>query len=170
MKIRPIQQSQNYNINSKPNFKGYIKCKYLNELLTETPVELIESFKSKNINHTKYTNLSEKFSKASEYIKVNLNKLHDETALDSIKLGSKRRLLTLKNPHTNFIEPLYDIQIEDKRYQGLEGCVNLLQDLGNRLRILDYHGIEAKMALYAKEPSFRDEIINKWNGKYLRSS
>ena len=170
MQVQAIN-TNNYQQN-KPSFKGIIKSKAINDLMTKTPVMIQEKFKSKEISINKTAFLWDQFKEAFESINKRVAKLNLFTTLET--KGNDVKEVVLKNRCSEYVEPLNfkfaekcdDFNNEVFRAEGykianvsIEENVDILTDLANSLEKVDFHSVEAKMVLHSDNPScIRDAI------------
>ena len=182
MKVQSINNNYQEKINTrkKTNFKGYINDKLIKDAIANTS----EHFNKIDIRGLHEQRLIDRFYRSTLTINEKLKALHPNTRLETFNNSLGKHTAILINDSSNYVEPLnfhfYNFFDEPSRafhknlgYKEInvspETNIDVLLDLAKCLEDLDGLKVDATMALYAKEPSFRDEILKKWEGRYLKS-
>ena len=182
MKVQSINNNYQEKINTrkKPNFKGYINDKLIKNAIANTS----EHFNKIDISGLHEQRLINRFYQSTTTINEKLKALHLNTRLETFNIGLGRHTAILINDSSNYVEPLnfhfYNYFDDPTRrfhknlgYKEInespETNIEILSDLAKCLEDLDGLKVDATMALYTKEPSFRDEILKKWEDRYLKS-
>ena len=140
--------------------------------MTKTPAMIQAVSKTKEITQSRISFLQIEFMKAFESINEHIAKLNFFTTLET--QGNELKEVVLKNRYSEYVEPL-NFQFAKKgddytnklsralgyriANDSIEDNVGILTDLANSLEKVDFHSVEAKMALHSDNPScIRDAI------------